>query len=229
MDSSNNKAKPLQKQYNEPLRPSSSSPYQQQQPESAQQPTSNHHPSYASDVTYREQSQQIPVAPPPVSTSNTQESHSILSRQTAPISSTQPTCHTTAAPLQNLQHQEQEQQLEDVSAEHLTNKGDPLLAKWTSSFWRQTGKMQAAVGDLTGLESWQTQGRSTEAWADTAYHEAENRNSQGDPSWVRGEYDVIMGTLGNAVGYLAGDPEMQARARMRAHEGQDQVDRINRS
>ncbi|KAI7875601.1 hypothetical protein K492DRAFT_116897, partial [Lichtheimia hyalospora FSU 10163] len=105
------------------------------------------------------------------------------------------------------------------------NKGDPVLAKWTSSFWRQTGKMQAAVGDLTGLEAWQTQGRSTEAWADTAYREAENRNNQGDPSWVRGEYDVVMGTLGNAVGYLAGDPEMQARARMRAHEGQDQVDR----
>lgn len=89
--------------------------------------------------------------------------------------------------------------------------------------------MQAAVGDLTGFESWQTQGRSTEAWADTAYREAESRKNQGDPSWVRGEYDVVMGTLGNAVGYLAGDPEMQARARMRAHEGQDQVDRIKRS
>ncbi|KAI9318749.1 hypothetical protein BX666DRAFT_1845022, partial [Dichotomocladium elegans] len=102
---------------------------------------------------------------------------------------------------------------------------DPNIAKWESTFWRYTGKIQAALGNLVGLESWQTKGRSTEAWGETALEEAEARAAQGDPSWLNGEYNVIMGKLSHAVGYVAGDPEMQERAELRIEKGRHELRR----
>ncbi|KAI7858581.1 hypothetical protein BDC45DRAFT_498659 [Circinella umbellata] len=126
--------------------------------------------------------------------------------------------------------QEHAQRYQDVSAEHLVENpvGDPTLDKLKSGFWKGAGKVQAALGDLSGLEQWQDQGRTNEAWADTAYREAESRQRLGEASWLNGEYNVIMGKLTNALGYVAGNPEMQAKARLRAHEGQQEIERLKR-
>ncbi|KAG2221626.1 hypothetical protein INT45_001151 [Circinella minor] len=126
--------------------------------------------------------------------------------------------------------QEHAQQYQDVSAEHLVENpvGDPTLDKLKSGFWKGAGKVQATLGDLSGLEKWQDQGRTNEAWADTAYREAESRHRLGEASWLNGEYNVIMGKLTDALGYVAGDPEMQAKARLRAHEGQQEIERLKR-
>ncbi|KAI8138068.1 hypothetical protein BJV82DRAFT_502576, partial [Fennellomyces sp. T-0311] len=102
---------------------------------------------------------------------------------------------------------------------------DPEVAKWKSNFWKHAGQAQALVGDITGIEAWQASGRTNEAWAETAYREAEARQRLGEASWVNGEYNYIMGKLTNAIGYVAGDPEMQAKAQMRAREGQDEMNR----
>ncbi|KAI9271684.1 hypothetical protein BDA99DRAFT_422648, partial [Phascolomyces articulosus] len=102
---------------------------------------------------------------------------------------------------------------------------DLALDKIKSGFWKRAGQMQATLGDLSGVESWQDQGRSTEVWADTAYREAESRQRLGEASWLNGEYNVIMGKLTSAIGYVAGDPEMQAKAQLRAREGQEEINR----
>ncbi|KAI9488148.1 hypothetical protein BDB00DRAFT_849840 [Zychaea mexicana] len=126
--------------------------------------------------------------------------------------------------------QEHVQQYQDVAAEHLVENpvGDPEMAKWKSSLWRRAGQVQAALGDLSGIESWQSQGRTTEAYADQAYNEAESRQRLGEASWINGEYNVLMGRLTNAVGYVAGDPEMQAKAQLRAREGQEEIEKLKR-
>ena len=126
--------------------------------------------------------------------------------------------------------QEHAQRYQDISAEHLVQNpaGDPALDKLKSGFWKRAGQVQAALGNLSGMEQWQDQGRTNEAWADTAYREAESRQRLGEASWLNGEYNVVMGKLTNALGYVAGDPEMQAKARLRAHEGQQEIERLKR-
>lgn len=102
---------------------------------------------------------------------------------------------------------------------------DSQLEKWSCNFWKGAGRIQAALGELTGMEQWRTAGEETAAWAEACYRDAEARQQAGEPSWYHGEYERLMGKLGYVVGHVAGDPEMQAKAQMRAHQGEQEIHR----
>ncbi|ORY93982.1 hypothetical protein BCR43DRAFT_443302 [Syncephalastrum racemosum] len=105
---------------------------------------------------------------------------------------------------------------------------DPQVQQWTSAFWRNTGRVQSALGEWTGLESWRNAGQSTEQWAEQNYADAKARAEAGQASRLHGEYERMMGMLGTAMGHVAGDPEMEAKARLRARQGQEEIDETRR-
>jgi uncharacterized protein YjbJ (UPF0337 family) len=104
---------------------------------------------------------------------------------------------------------------------------DPELLKLKSSFWKRAGQLQSAIGSIAGLESWQSSGHSVEEEADRKYREAQNRLSRGEPSRIHGEYDRLMGYVNYALGHVAGDAEMQAKASEQTEQGAAEIDRTS--
>lgn len=102
---------------------------------------------------------------------------------------------------------------------------DPQWTKLTSSVWKRAGQVQALLGQWSGIEEWQSSGRSTESWADEAYKKAEEQLQAGAPSWTHGEYERILGILGTVIGHVAGDPEMEAQSRLRSRQGLEEIER----
>ncbi|KAI8367517.1 uncharacterized protein BYT42DRAFT_477930, partial [Radiomyces spectabilis] len=100
---------------------------------------------------------------------------------------------------------------------------DPEIAKVKGAFWRRAGQLQAAVGNLAGIDSWETAGRSTEGWANDVYQSAAERSANGEPSRVHGEYNRMMGILEQTVGHIAGDPEMEAKAGQRTRQAEEEI------
>ncbi|KAI9484122.1 MAG: hypothetical protein EXX96DRAFT_479671 [Benjaminiella poitrasii] len=109
------------------------------------------------------------------------------------------------------------------------DKKDPELSKLKSSFWKRAGQFQSAIGSLTGSETWQFSGKKTEQEADREYQEAQDRIIRGEPSRMHGEYDRLMGYLNYAIGHIAGDREIQAKAAERTEQGLAEINRsVNR-
>lgn len=106
-----------------------------------------------------------------------------------------------------------------------SEEGDPELQKIKSSFWKKAGQLQSAVGSIAGLESWQTTGENAKKEAEREYEKAEYRLNQGEASRLHGEYDRLMGYVTYAVGHVAGDTEMQAKANQRTIQGQEEIDK----
>ncbi|KAH8549101.1 hypothetical protein BGW37DRAFT_503567 [Umbelopsis sp. PMI_123] len=71
-------------------------------------------------------------------------------------------------------------------------------------------------------------GRSTQDKANQEWVDADNMRKNGIPSRIGGEYESIMGAIMQKVGYVAGDPEMEARAALRAQQGREEVAKVTR-
>ena len=65
------------------------------------------------------------------------------------------------------------------------------------------GKAEEAVGNLTGLESWQTSGKKRQAEGNVEHKQAQ---AQG---YVEGTKDRIVGTVENMKGSLTGDTSQE--------------------
>jgi len=105
---------------------------------------------------------------------------------------------------------------------------DPQLAKLTSSWSYATGFMQEKLGTILGNEDLVSSGKATQYKANEEWTDADNRRKSGVPSRIGGEYESIMGTIMQKVGYVAGDPEMEARAALRAQQGQEEIAKVKR-
>ncbi|KAG2210464.1 uncharacterized protein EV154DRAFT_496911 [Mucor mucedo] len=117
---------------------------------------------------------------------------------------------------------------EEVVRQHTASvMGDPELQKIKSSFWKTAGRLQSAIGSMTGLESWQTSGHKTKEEAEREYREAEERLNGGEASRLHGEYDRLMGYVTYAVGHVSGDPELQSKANERAQQGEEEIGKFN--
>ncbi|KAI9247217.1 hypothetical protein BY458DRAFT_590883 [Sporodiniella umbellata] len=103
---------------------------------------------------------------------------------------------------------------------------DPQVQRFKGSFWKTAGQVQQAVGSWTQMDRWRESGQQTQAEADSVIQEAESRISNGQASWIHGEYERWMGRFTYAVGHIVGDPEMQAKASLRSREGEDEVNRV---
>lgn len=113
----------------------------------------------------------------------------------------------------------------NISFNSSTSEGDPELQKIKSSFWKKAGQLQSAIGSLTGLESWQKSGAKTEEEAEREYKDAEARLNRGEASRIHGEYDRLKGYVTYAVGHVAGDAEMQAKANETITHGSAEIDK----
>lgn len=113
----------------------------------------------------------------------------------------------------------------NISFSSSTSEGDPELQKMKSSFWKKAGQLQSAIGSITGLESWQKSGTKTEEEAEREYKDAEERLNRGEASRIHGEYDRLMGYVTYAVGHVAGDAEMQAKANESITHGNAEIDK----
>lgn len=102
---------------------------------------------------------------------------------------------------------------------------DPQLKKMTSSWSYATGLMQEQLGSMIGNDDWTSSGRAAKEKANQEWSEADNLRKSGVPSRLGGEYESIMGTIMQKVGYVAGDPEMEAKAALRAQQGREEVAR----
>jgi uncharacterized protein YjbJ (UPF0337 family) len=102
---------------------------------------------------------------------------------------------------------------------------DPQLKKMTSSWSYATGFMQEQLGSIIGNDEWTNSGRETKEKANQEWSEADHLRKSGVPSRIGGEYESIMGTIMQKVGYVAGDPEMEAKAALRAKQGREEVAR----
>ncbi|GAB5593573.1 hypothetical protein Unana1_08473 [Umbelopsis nana] len=118
-----------------------------------------------------------------------------------------------------------------TSASHLPLSGsngdtDPQLTKITSTWSYATGFMQEKLGSIIGNDDMVSSGKATQDKANQEWTEADNRRKSGAPSRIGGEYESIMGTIMQKVGYVAGDPEMEARAALRAQQGREEVAKV---
>lgn len=120
---------------------------------------------------------------------------------------------------------------EPISATPLsgTSDTDPQLTKITSSFSFASGFMQEKLGSIIGSDDMVHNGRSAQDKANQEWADADNKRKSGVPSRIGGEYESIMGTIMQKVGYVAGDPEMEARAAMRAQQGREEVSKVTGS
>ncbi|CAO3663278.1 unnamed protein product [Rhizopus stolonifer] len=108
------------------------------------------------------------------------------------------------------------------------SSSDPQIERFKSSIWKRAGQVQAALGSLTQVESWQESGQQAQGDADHAYREAQARIQNGQASWIHGEYERWMGLMSYAVGHVVGDPEMQAKASLRSREGKEEIERVSK-
>ncbi|KAI8351532.1 hypothetical protein BD560DRAFT_409234 [Blakeslea trispora] len=100
-----------------------------------------------------------------------------------------------------------------------SSEADPEVSKIKSFFWKKTGELQSTLGSMAGWTSWQETGEKTKHEAELEYQRAEERLSKGEASRVHGEYDRLMGYAAYAVGHIAGDGDMQAKANQRRERG----------
>ena len=69
------------------------------------------------------------------------------------------------------------------------------------------GKMEETIGNVTGLESFQTSGKKRQAEGDVEFKQAQ---AQG---YVEGTKDRVVGTVQNMTGSLTGDTSQEISGR----------------
>ncbi|KAF9645455.1 hypothetical protein BDM02DRAFT_3120219 [Thelephora ganbajun] len=91
-------------------------------------------------------------------------------------------------------------------------------SKTSGNVKNTVGKVEEAIGNLTGLESLQTSGKKRQAEGDVEYKQAQ---AQG---YVEGTTDRVSGTIENVKGSLTGDTSQEISGDVRKEKGKVQQD-----
>ncbi|TRM63473.1 hypothetical protein BD626DRAFT_402220 [Schizophyllum amplum] len=89
-------------------------------------------------------------------------------------------------------------------------------SKSSGQYHSTKGNVVEAIGNATGLESWQTSGKQEHAEGEGEYNAA---RAQG---YVEGTGDRISGKKDNVVGSITGDKSQQAQGQARHDKGETQ-------
>ncbi|KAI8988515.1 hypothetical protein BDF20DRAFT_814804 [Mycotypha africana] len=110
---------------------------------------------------------------------------------------------------------------------NMSNKhnSDPAIDKLKSLFWKKAGGLQRTLGSIANFDTWEEFGKLLQREADIDYNDAVSRLQRGEASRLHGEYDRLMGYLNYAIGHVAGDNEMQAKANDRLQKAMKEIDK----
>ncbi|KAL1742932.1 hypothetical protein HDZ31DRAFT_65490 [Schizophyllum fasciatum] len=89
-------------------------------------------------------------------------------------------------------------------------------SKTSGQFHSTKGNVVEAIGNATGLESWQTSGKQEHAEGEGEYNAARAKG------YAEGTADRISGKKDNIVGAVTGDSSQQAAGQARHDKGETQ-------
>ncbi|KAI5826227.1 hypothetical protein EV122DRAFT_224423 [Schizophyllum commune] len=89
-------------------------------------------------------------------------------------------------------------------------------SKTSGQFHSTKGNVVEAIGNATGLESWQTSGKQEHAEGEGEYNAARAKG------YAEGTADRITGKKDNIVGAVTGDSSQQAAGQARHDKGETQ-------
>ncbi|KAI0030416.1 mismatched base pair and cruciform DNA recognition protein [Vararia minispora EC-137] len=98
----------------------------------------------------------------------------------------------------------------------MTLSANARSSKSSGQYHSVKGTVVEAVGNATGLESWQTSGRDEHASGEAEITAAQAQN------YAEGTMDRAQGKLDAVAGAITGDKQQQASGNMRHDKGQAQ-------
>ncbi|KAJ7650961.1 mismatched base pair and cruciform DNA recognition protein [Roridomyces roridus] len=88
--------------------------------------------------------------------------------------------------------------------------------KTTGQYHSMKGTVVETIGNLTGLQSWQTSGKEEHAQGEAEYKAAQAEG------YVEGTVDRASGKMDSVVGAVTGDKSQQAQGNLRHDKGEAQ-------
>ncbi|KAJ7650760.1 mismatched base pair and cruciform DNA recognition protein [Roridomyces roridus] len=88
--------------------------------------------------------------------------------------------------------------------------------KLTGQYHSVKGTIVETIGNMTGLESWQTSGKEEHAAGEAEYKAAQAE------AYVEGTVDRVSGKVDSVVGAVTGDKSQQTQGNLRHDMGQAQ-------
>lgn len=90
---------------------------------------------------------------------------------------------------------------------HETNICPPINSKTTGQYHSTKGNIVEAIGNVTGLQSWQTSGKEEHAKGEAEYKAAQAKG------YAEGVKDRVSGKVDSVVGAVTGDSQQEISGR----------------